>query len=346
MKTLIILLAVLACTLAMDTMVNLASKEPRVLNAMFRDFQHAEGRHYANAQEARMRLKNFRKFVTEMAQANDEPDGVEYGVTIFADLTEAEAQDHYGFANRTYIEAAEKEEVEPETEEEEGPELEKRSWWMDDVVADHSFRYDGLKDQTSCRSCWAFGTTAVLEAWAHKQNWKKVRFSEQQVLDCSGSGNTCTGGWHYEALRAVMNNNHLASESDYRYQNRRSTCRRSSYRNALNFRITGVYKATSESQIETKLYTAPLAVALDYRNIKIRGYYRGIWSDTNCNYYPTHVMTLTGYASNYWKLRNSWGSHWGEGGYMKITRSVQNVCLIADYAYYITAVGNGEEELE
>jgi C1A family cysteine protease len=83
---------------------------------------------------------------------------------------------------------------------------------------------------------------------------------------------------------------------------------------------------------------------MDFRNIKIRGYWDGVWKNTNCKQWPNHAITLTGYTSSYWEIRNSWGSGWGNRGYLKITRSVQNVCQIASNAWYITA--GSQEELE
>lgn len=340
MKTLMILFAVLACTLAEERMVNLANKDPRVLQALFKNFQHAEGRLYANAQEARMRLKNFRKFVGTMAKANDEPDGVEYGVTFFADLTEAEAQQYYGFANKTYVE-------EQEAELEEVPEPEKRdlSWGSGSV--DHKGRYNNAKQQGGCGSCWAFTTTGVLEGWAHIKTGRRYLLSEQEVLDCSGNSNNCGGGWYYEALRHIRSRNHLASANDYRYQGRRYSCRSRNYRNALPFTISGVYKARNDADMASRLNSGPLGVAMDFRNINIRGYWNGIWSNTNCRQWPNHAITLTGYASTYWEIRNSWGSGWGNRGYLKITRKVQNVCNIATNAWFITTGASwGEREVE
>jgi len=334
-----ILFAVLACTLAEEKMVNLAAKDPKVLQALFKNFQHAEGRQYSNAQEARFRLKNFRKFVGEMATANDEPDGVEYGVTFFADLTEAESQQYYGFANKTQVEAVEE-------DEEEGPAPDKRDLTWGSTSADHKGRYNSAKHQGGCGSCWAFTTVGMLEGWSHIKTGRKYSHSEQQVLDCSGSSNDCSGGWYYEALRYIKTNSHLASANDYRYQTRRYSCRRTSYRNSLPFRISGVYKARNDADMASRLNSGPLGVAMDFRNIKIRGYYTGIWQNTNCKQWPNHAITLTGYASSHWEIRNSWGTGWGNRGYLKITRKVQNVCMIASNAWFITAASSGEEELE
>ena len=68
---------------------------------------------YKSAAEARLRLKNFRGFVHEMAKANDEDADVEYGVTFFADLSEDEAQQYYGAGNLSEVEAPAPEETPP-----------------------------------------------------------------------------------------------------------------------------------------------------------------------------------------------------------------------------------------
>ena len=332
MPTLMFLFAVMACTLAKERMVNLANKDPRVLQALFKNFQHAEGRHYANAQEARMRLKNFRKFVATMAQANDKDDGVEYGVTFFADLTEAEAQQYYGFGNNTALA--------PEAPAPEAPAPE----GLQAGSADHKHRYTSAKHQSTCASCWAFTTTGMLEGWAHIKTGQNPLLSEQQVLDCSGPTNDCRGGWYYEALEIIKNNQHLASASEYSYENQKGSCRQTNYENAMPFKITGVFKSSGDADMADRLNSGPLGVAMDFRNIDIRGYWDGIWSNTKCNQYPNHAITLVGYTGSYWEIRNSWGTGWGNQGYLKITREVQNVCQIASNAYFITT--ESQQELE
>ena len=324
MKTMMILFAVLACTLAKERMVNLANKDPRVLQALFKNFQHAEGRHYANAQEARMRLKNFRKFVATMAQANDRDDGVEYGITFFADLTEAEARQYYGFQNNTALA--------PEAPAPEAPAPE----GLPRGSADHKHRYTPAKHQSTCGSCWAFTTVGMLEGWAHIKTGEQPLLSEQQVLDCSGPDNDCRGGWYHEALEHIKRNQHLASASDYSYENKKGSCRQVGLENAMPFKITGVHKASGDADMADRLNSGPLGVAMDFRNIDFRGYWDGIWSNTDCNQHPDHAITLIGYTDSYWEIRNSWGTGWGNQGYMKITREVENVCQIAGNAYFIT----------
>ena len=55
--------------------------------------------------------------------------------------------------------------------------------------------------------------------------------------------------------------------------------------------------------------------------------------DFNCGTDLNHAVLLVGYGPDYWKLKNSWGSDWGEGGYFRLKRG-KNMCGIADSASY------------
>ena len=51
-------------------------------------------------------------------------------------------------------------------------------------------------------------------------------------------------------------------------------------------------------------------------------YQSGIFNDDNCGYTIDHAVALVGYGSEdgqeYYILRNSWGTTWGEDGYMRL----------------------------
>ncbi|MDZ7743293.1 MAG: C1 family peptidase [Bacteroidota bacterium] len=64
----------------------------------------------------------------------------------------------------------------------------------------------GIGDQGNCGSCWAFSTTASVEAVTnlyfnqHIDQTDNLRISERHVLNCSGFSNNCDGGFAYSAL--------------------------------------------------------------------------------------------------------------------------------------------------
>ena len=59
-------------------------------------------------------------------------------------------------------------------------------------------------------------------------------------------------------------------------------------------------------------------------------------STTNIN----HALLVVGYGRDantsldYWLLKNSWGAHWGESGYMRLARNKNNMCGIASMPSY------------
>jgi hypothetical protein len=60
----------------------------------------------------------------------------------------------------------------------------------------------------------------------------------------------------------------------------------------------------------------------------------GFFDDPKCCKKNNHAPILVGYGTDpkhgdYWILKNSFGEHWGDGGYAKIARNKDNMCNIA-----------------
>lgn len=80
----------------------------------------------------------------------------------------------------------------------------------------------------------------------------------------------------------------------------------------------------------------PVAVALDASYLA--SYASGIYTDTRCSADGlNHGALIVGYGTeddqDYWIIKNSWGSLWGEQGYFKLLRGT-NECGIAEYDVY------------
>ena len=87
------------------------------------------------------------------------------------------------------------------------------------------------------------------------------------------------------------------------------------------------------------LYTnGPIAIAVGANPFKTYG--GGIMNITQCpNNTINHVVTLVGYGVSggvpFWRIKNQWGTTWGEQGYVRITRG-NNTCGILTEPVYFT----------
>jgi len=63
-------------------------------------------------------------------------------------------------------------------------------------------------------------------------------------------------------------------------------------------------------------------------------YKGGIFYDTTGDLEITHVVSIVGWGEQngvkFWRIRNSWGSYWGESGFFKIVRGVNNLAIETD----------------
>ena len=196
-----------------------------------------------------------------------------------------------------------------------------------------SLDMSAVKDQGSCGSCWAFAATEAIEsAFAITHDHDLNFLSEQELVDCSGKyGNHgCSGGWHYSAFKYAKDNHGLNNEDDYVYQAKQAKCASVT---AHFDDISGHYKVSKkQASLEGAIEVAPVAVAVDAS--KWSQYKSGVFS--NCGTRVNHAVNAVGYTSNgEWIIRNSWGTRWGEKGFMYLKAG--NTCGVLGYAYGVNA---------
>jgi hypothetical protein len=96
-------------------------------------------------------------------------------------------------------------------------------------------------------------------------------------------------------------------------------------------RIQGIY-AVSTSTLST-LSSGPIPVLIQVTSA-ISSYAGGIFNGV-CTQSINHAVTLVGYGTigttQYWLIRNSWGTGWGEAGYMRIKANGNCVMLTDTY---------------
>ncbi|XP_063040108.1 procathepsin L-like [Engraulis encrasicolus] len=197
-----------------------------------------------------------------------------------------------------------------------------------------------VKNQGQCGSCWSFSATGALESQTCLRRGYLPSLSEQQLVDCSGSygNNGCNGGWPDRAFQYVQANGGIDSESYYPYQARVGTCHyNSAYSAATCSGYQDVTPVGSESALQYYVANVgPLSIAIDAT--AWQSYQSGVFNYPSCSQTPDHAVLLVGYGTyngqDYWLVKNSWGSWWGEQGYIMMARNANNQCGIANHASY------------
>jgi C1A family cysteine protease len=190
-----------------------------------------------------------------------------------------------------------------------------------------------VKNQGQCGSCWAFGATGTLEGYnvnVNKKSLAETDFSEQQLVDCAGSqGNQgCNGGMPDRALKYFASAGGACTQKGYPYTGKGGSCKASSC-DKVPGTAKGPKNGKGESSLEGLLNTLPVSVAIDASSSFQRyksGTFTGPCSSTSIN----HAVLAVGYTADYWIVKNSWGTGWGDKGFIYMKRG-QNICNINNY---------------
>ncbi|KAK2709169.1 uncharacterized protein LOC136027233 [Artemia franciscana] len=200
-----------------------------------------------------------------------------------------------------------------------------------------------IRDQGRCGSCYAFAAVETIEYYnCMKNGGRLATFSQQNIVDCSRNDRQCLGGFYTNSWDYVKSSGGLCSESDYTYTSgssgtsggcRSSTCQpavtTSSYKNVPN---------SEDSMAHVVATIGPIAVAMDANLNSFYFYSQGIFNDQRCSSNVNHAVIIVGYGTDrmygdYWIVRNTWSTSWGERGYFRLQRG-KNLCGIANYPYY------------
>jgi cathepsin L len=196
-----------------------------------------------------------------------------------------------------------------------------------------------IKNQGQCGSCWSFSTTGSTEGCHYITTKKLVSLSEQNLMDCStAQGNQgCNGGLMTQAMQYIISNKGIDTESSYPYTAEDGTCSFNAANVGATLSSFTNVNSGDEGDLQAKVYQGPTSVAIDASQSSFQFYSSGVYSDPSCSSTALdHGVLAYGWGTSgstaYWAVKNSWGTDWGQAGFIWMARNDNNMCGIATMA--------------
>lgn len=194
-----------------------------------------------------------------------------------------------------------------------------------------------VRDQGSCGSCWAFGSSEALsDRFCVASNGAvNVILSPEDLVSCDKWNYGCNGGYLNLAW-SYLTNTGVVSDDCFPYgaysgtaPSCQSKCSNGAAFKKYKCKSGSVVHPTTISAIKQELATnGPLEGAFtvyeDFFN-----YQSGVYYHVSGSVAGGHAIKVLGYGTegglDYWLCANSWGTSWGEQGFFKIKQGDSDI---------------------
>ena len=204
-----------------------------------------------------------------------------------------------------------------------------------------------VKDQGMCQSCYSFSATGAIEGAAFIKTKTLPDLSEQMIVSCDTLDKGCGTGLMDNAFKWIYSVGGLCAEADYPYTSGGGAvapCEPTKCTPMPNTRPTDeVDVEPDEESLASAVLQQPVSIGMAAGCEAFMRYKEGIF-ETDCGVDVNHAMLAVGFGydllTNFWKVKNSFGTAWGEQGYIRMKRSARadgtGICSIATRASYPT----------
>ena len=290
------------------------------LKNLYNDYKVEHGVEHHDGETAH-RLEIFRESLKEIQELKTENKvSWEVGITFMTHLTDCERSLHYGDNNSMTEEEDTKYLSQPYHQ----PVYIAPAWDWRDVGA------VGPVHKQMPNTCWTYSAVAPLEAQLKVLKGKLMELSTQELKDCVYYGiNNGYGGlgnkedcWYW-----IQKSGRIGYRNDIPDSSKYLSCswlNHGIHFNAMKgYKIDTIHKLQLKEKeelplLETLNKLSPVSVSMQTQNAKLNTYVRGPydWRTSGCLSGGGHAMAIVGYSPSYYFIKNSWGSSWGENGYL------------------------------
>jgi len=318
MKTFAIILSVVGAIVATAGLYNMATSQtnqgvPEHVREMFTNWKSEHQKGYGASAEESFRLQVFYENYKKINGLNAKG-GATFALNHFADLSIGEFKN--GFMGYKHSEGP-RENVKSLK----GSEVPERVDWQAMGATNTP------EQQDKCGGCYSFSTTGGLEALNFIKTGELLSFSKQQIIDCSVKygNNGCHGG-NFEPTYRYTAEHGLVPETQYPYMNSdAASCNKSLEAQGVKYNSAYVnVPYGSNDELMSALSRQPVSVAVDADDLQ---FYKGGVFVNDCDTGLNHAILAVGYGvdketgQSFYKIKNSWGANWGEGGFVRVERT-------------------------
>lgn len=210
-----------------------------------------------------------------------------------------------------------------------------------------------VKDQAQCGACWAFSATAAMESGlcVETRGARLPNLADQQLISCDNQGQSqgCGGGYASYTMDwiAQARSGKMCTLESYPFASSDGSvpaCKLASC-NEVDIGVAGFEAIRKDpSKLEDAVRERPVSVFLYSGSKAFQFYSGGILTGESCDKTGAHSGLAVGFGEEngtpYWRVKNQWGTKWGESGYVRIqrrySRDDEGACGIELYASYPT----------
>jgi len=321
--------------IALFSLLTLASTADDDYTA-FQLFKFTFSKSYAPSEEA-MRFEIFKSNLDFIKAWNATEKGFSVGINEFADLSSAEFNAKYTSVPRKVV----KERDPAVVAKWKSAEMKKAEVAGDIVNWVTKGAVTHVKAQGPCGAGWAFSATGAMEGSKFIKTGVLTSISEQNLIDCTPDTQGCSGGTMDDAFSYVIQNGGLDTEAFYPYNGTDTDdCGYNPLYSGTVISSSVDLQTGTEAELQTAVDGHVVSAAIDSTNQSFQLYRSGIYYEPNCSdYYVNHALLVVGYGTDatgadYWIVKNSWGTLWGNLGYIQMARNRDNNCGIATDCSY------------